>query len=288
MIVVRLCGGLGNQLFQYAAGRRLAQVRRSELVLDLGWYRHTPASNTPRAYELARYPIQARPAQGSERFWCALHQGRILRRLPLPRRWRHVRERGYDFDARILDLPDGVYLDGYWQSHRYFADIADTLRRELEPVEAMGDADREVAAHMQDVPNAVCLHVRRGDYVSNPQAARFHGVCGLDYYERAVGYLMERLLQPHFFVFSDDMPWVRAQLRIAAPVRYVDHNGPQAAFQDLRLMSRCRHHVVANSSFSWWAAWLAAQPAQQVIAPRAWFADGRATPDLIPPEWVRL
>jgi len=288
MIVARLSGGLGNQLFQYAAARRLAHVHQTELVLDLQWYHNRPHSNTARNYELARYAVVARPADASERRWCALHHGRITRRLPLPRRWRHVRESGFDFDARILDLPDGVYLDGYWQSYKYFADIAGCLRVELEPMVEMGCADRAVAARMQESPDAVSVHVRRGDYVSNPHAARFHGVCGLDYYERAVAYLLQRLQKPRFFVFSDDMPWVRTHLRIPASVIYVDHNGADAAFQDLRLMTRCRHHIVANSSFSWWGAWLGQGPGQMVVAPRAWFADGRATPDLMPPSWVRL
>jgi hypothetical protein len=288
MIVVRLCGGLGNQLFQYATGRRLAFVHGTELVLDLGWYQHIPQTNTPRGYELSCYTLEARPARGAERFWCALHQGRILRRMPLPRRWKHVRERSYDFDPAVLALPDDVYLDGYWQSPRYFADIAELLRTELQPREPMGRVDQAVFEQMLSCADPVALHVRRGDYVSNPHAARFHGLCGLDYYSQAIAYLKQRLMRPHFYVFSDDMPWVRAHLDTGAPTTWVDHNAPQAAFQDLRLMAHCKHHIIANSSFSWWGAWLAAHDGQLVVAPRAWFADGRATPDLMPASWVRL
>ena len=289
MIVSKLSGGLGNQLFQYAAGRRLAHARGTALVLDLGWYRHMPSSNTPRTYELDRYPLEARPPSGLERLWCRLHHGRVLGRMPwFPRAWRHVRERGFAFDGRVLELPDDVYLDGYWQSYKYFSDVAEMLRKELTPVTDMGPVDQVVAGAIASGPAAVSLHVRRGDYVSNAAAARVHGLCSLDYYARAVAYMAARLTQPHFFVFSDDMPWVRANLHLPGVVSYVDHNGPENAFQDLRLMALCRHHIIANSSFSWWGAWLGGGVEQQVVAPRGWFADGRDTGDLTPPGWVRL
>lgn len=290
MIVVGLCGGLGNQLFQYATGRRLAHLRGTELVLDLGWFDHRPSSNTIRDYELGRYPIQARSVFPGEAFWCRLHQGRILRRIPLfPRRWRHYRERSFEFDPAVLTLPDNTYLDGYWQSYKYFADIAPQIRQELTPVHAPAPQDETIAAKMAaSGGRAVSLHVRRGDYVTNPAAAKMHGLCSPAYYERAVNTIAQRVVQPHFFVFSDDMPWVRNHLRLPGEVTYVDHNGPATAFQDLRLMSLCSHHVVANSSFSWWGAWLSGREDGCVIAPAAWFADARNTADLTPEHWIRL
>lgn len=289
MIVVRLCGGLGNQFFQYAAGRRLAHARQTDLVLDLSWYHNTPSSNTPRVYELDHYNIQARLPVGMELFWCSLHQGRVLGRLPFfPRRWRHRRERAFEFDPAVLALPDNVYLDGYWQSHKYFADVADLIRHELVPWVPMGKADQAVARQMGASEDAVSLHVRRGDYVSNPATAKVHGVCGPQYYAQAIAYLAGRLHQPHFFVFSDDMAWAREHLAIPGAVTYVDHNDADTAYQDMRLMSLCRHHIIANSSFSWWGAWLSAQAGQTVVAPRVWFADQRNTRDLAPEQWVRL
>jgi len=287
MIVVRLCGGLGNQLFQYAAGRRLAHARQTELVLDLAWYERTPASNTRRAYELANYPIHARAAVGLESLWCRLHSGRLWRRLPLPRRWTNFRERSFDFDGTMLELPDDVYLDGYWQSHRYFDDAADLVRAEATPLVPGGPRDLAIAAMIQ-TSQAVSVHVRRGDYVARKAAATVHGTCSLDYYAAAIGAVASRLSDPHFFVFSDDSDWTRHNLALPGPSTYVDHNGPEAAFQDLRLMSLCKHHVIANSSFSWWGAWLATSSDKIVVAPKHWFADKRATPSLTPDSWIRL
>lgn len=288
MIVVRLCGGLGNQLFQYAVGRRLAVARGAELVLDLGWYERTPPSDTPRPYELGHYPIQARTATPAEALWCRLHEGRLLRRLPfLPRRWRHCREKGFEFDPLILDLPDGIYLDGYWQSHRYFEEIAVLIRAELTPAARFGAQDDKVAT-MIAAGNAVSVHVRRGDYVTHQMAAQTHGLCSLDYYMAALAQVQSRVKQPHFFVFSDDPAWTRENLPLPGIATFVDHNGPADAFQDLRLMSLCDHQITANSSFSWWGAWLNTRPNKIVVTPRQWFAKQQDLASLTPDNWIRL
>ena len=288
MIVVRLCGGLGNQMFQYAAGRRLAYVRKTELVLDLSWYRHIPASNTPRNYELDDYPIAARVTTAAEEWWCQLHSNRVLRRVAfLPRRWFNFREKSFEFDRSVLDLPDNTYLDGYWQSHQYFDDIADLIRAEMTPSKLANPRNTAVQIAIASA-EAVSVHVRRGDYVTLKTAATMHGSCSLDYYQAALATVASRTRAPHFFVFSDDVEWARANLTAPGPMTFVDHNGPEAAFQDLRLMSLCKHHVIANSSFSWWGAWLNPGKDKIIISPKTWFADGRATCTLIPSTWMRL
>ncbi len=290
MIITKICGGLGNQLFQYAAGRSLAHNRGVELLLDLSWFEHRPSSNTAREFELCRYEIQARKPKGREKLWLKLHQGRFLSRMPLlPRRWRHFREKAFAFDPRILELPDNTYLDGYWQSYKYFSDIAQQIRTELTPKAVLGDMDQAVAKEISHANcQAVSLHVRRGDYVTNPAAAKTHGLCGISYYEDAVRKVASILADPHFFVFSDDMEWVRNNLALPGKVSYVEHNGAERAFQDLRLMSLCDHHIVANSSFSWWGAWLRNNEDGLVIVPTEWFADDRNTQDLTPKHWVRI
>jgi hypothetical protein len=288
MIVVRLCGGLGNQLFQYAAGRRLADIRQTELVLDLGWYARTPPTDTPRAYELVNYPVRARPATAGEALWCRLHEGRLLRRMPfLPRRWRHWREKSFKFDPAVLDLPNNTYLDGYWQSHHYFEDAADLIRADMTPLAPFGLQDEKVAAMIATV-DAVSVHVRRGDYVTHQAAATAHGQCSLDYYKTALTYILPRVARPHFFVFSDDPAWTRENLPLPGPATFVDHNGPVAAFQDLRLMSLCKHQITANSSFSWWGAWLNPQLSKIVITPKQWFSYPSNTDSLTPDDWIRL
>jgi hypothetical protein len=181
-----------------------------------------------------------------------------------------------------------VYLDGYWQSERYFSDIAGVLRQEF-TAEAPLDRENEALAAGIAAVNAVSLHVRRGDYVDDPTTNRFHGICAPDYYQRAVDFVASRVEAPRLFVFSDDLQWTRANLRFSVPMTFVDANPPDCGYRDMRLMTRCRHHIVANSSFSWWGAWLNPSREKIVVAPCRWFGASRNdTSDLIPPNWVRL
>lgn len=288
MLITKLSGGLGNQLFQYAAGRALAKRHGVPLVLDTGWFDYIPKSNTPRFFELSRYPVAARVTQGHERVLCSLHNGQILGRLQwLPRPWRHVREKGFDYQELNISGARPVYLDGYWQSYKYFDACRDTLLDELTPSVPMSVQDEALAGMLQDGPG-VSVHVRRGDYVSNAKAHQNHGLAPLTYYAQAIGRMHEKLPHARFFVFSDDLEWARGHLPLPEDAVYVGHNGSENAFQDLRLMSLCTGHVLANSSFSWWGAWLSRAPDKQVIAPARWFADGRSTPDLIPSGWERI
>lgn len=291
MIVTRLRGGLGNQMFQYAAGRALALRTGAELKLDLGYFERSDR----RSYALGPFPIRATPATAEEvaRLTRTPRPLRIARRL-LGRESRpprsHVEEGDLTFRPAVLDLPDGVYLDGYWQSERYFADAADAIRTELAPPEPAAARDRALAAAI-DASESVSLHVRRGDYASSPAVLETHGLCGVDYYRRATAWLGERSSGPALFVFSDEPEWVRENLDLPFPMTVVDHGGTGdgAAHRDLALMSRCRHHVIANSSFSWWGAWLGRDPGGYVIAPERWFArPDLSSRDLVPERWVRL
>jgi hypothetical protein len=291
MIVVALRGGLGNQLFQYAVGRHLAHLTNSELRLDLGWFGNTPDSNTKREYALHGFPIAGRPVTKAEGLWCAMHHGLLGRvPVPLPRRWRHIRERGFDFDERVLRLPGGAYLDGYWQSYRYFDGVAGAIRGEIMGGQVVSASGRRVAASVAEAGSrAVSLHVRRGDYISNAAAARHHGVCPAEYYQGAMRFISERIKDPVYFVFSDDIGWCRENLHFQDQVNFVIASADRPDEEDLLVMASCRHHIIANSSFSWWGAWLTPEAEDAiVVAPAKWFADGRATPTLLPGSWVRL
>jgi len=290
MILTRISGGLGNQMFQYAAGRRLALVRGTGLLLDLSPI-DDPRVKTPRRYELHAYPIRATIASAAELEAIAARRdslaARIARRACGGRR-DAATERHFHFDPEVLDLPDGSCLQGYWQSERYFADAADDVRREL-TLERPAAARNALLLERIESCNAVSVHVRRGDYVTVAQAHATHGLCSLDYYRGAARYLAERVADPVFFAFSDDPDWVRENLRLEGETVVVDHNGPDAGPEDLRLMSRCAHHVIANSTFSWWGAWLDPRPDKVVVAPERWFQDGaRDTSDLVPASWIRL
>lgn len=287
MIIQRLYGGLGNQLFQYALGRQLAELTGAELVLDTTAFGRSRRQDTAREYELWRYPLKARLVDNKEKCWCAWLGSRMLRRFSFSLgTWRIVRERGYDFDPEVLRQNGNLYLDGHWQSPHYFEAIGPKLREELTPAVPLGVQDSQVAGEIL-AGEAVSIHVRRGDYVTNTAAAAMHGLCSLDYYHTAALQIAERLVAPHFFVFSDDPEWTKANLVLPGQATYVTHNGAQTAFQDLRLMSLCRHHIIANSSFSWWGAWLNPSPSKSVIVPKRWFLS-QETPTLMPLDWVAI
>lgn len=288
MIVVRLCGGLGNQMFQYAAGRGLALARDEPLVLDLDWYHRSPGSSTARVYELHRYPIAARIASPLGRLSYRLRTSRFgARHAWLQHGWTIHREAGFDHDPSVQRLRGHVYLDGYWQSARYFENAAEAIRAELTPTQPLGARDGAVLELIRERPS-VSVHVRRGDYVSNVSATASHGTCTPEYFDRASNIVASRVPGLRFFVFSDDMAWSRATLHFPGTTTFVDHNGPDTAFQDMRLMSLCDHHIIANSSFSWWGAWLDPKPHQIVVAPQRWFTDGRPTNTLLPADWLRM
>lgn len=280
MIIARLSDGLGNQMFQYAHGRALALRHGVPLRLDLSAYERDPK----RRYGLDRFhTVQS--------FMTMEEAQRVITR-PLDRTqtwWDQpvVLEPHFHYTEDSLRIPASCYLIGFWQSERHFAGIGRLLRLEFTPTTPLVGANLDTARAIA-LSNAVSLHVRRGDYVSDPRVIQLHGACSLDYYHRAAAVVAARVPDPTFFVFSDDPAWARENLRLDAPIRFVEHNGADPV-EDLRLMSLCRHHVLANSSFSWWGAWLARHPEQVVAAPARWFAGyPHDTRDLVPDHWHRV
>ncbi|ACL17490.1 glycosyl transferase family 11 [Methanosphaerula palustris E1-9c] len=295
MIIVRLKGGLGNQLSQYALGRKIAHLHNTELKLDTTWFT-TISSDTPRTYRLNNYNIigtiaSAKEIQLIER-GRAQGRGYLLSKIsdlltPMYRRT-YVRERMHTFDKAILTVPDNVYLDGYWQTEKYFKDIEEILRREVTLKDEPDSINLEMAERIQAC-HSVSLHVRRGDYVSNPTTQQFHGCCSIDYYNRAISLIEEKVDDPSFFIFSDDLPWAKENLDIPGEKTFVAHNGPEKEYCDLWLMSLCQHHIIANSSFSWWGAWLGQDAEKMVIAPRRWaLSESFDTSDIIPDSWITI
>ena len=293
MIIVRLIGGLGNQLFQYAAARRLAVKQQTSLKLDITNFAKDPL----RTYSLAPFRTQAAPASSAELNQAIGPQdsviGKFLFRarqaLPSQTNWTVLREaRVGPLDERVLLATGNIYLNGYWQSEKYFDDIADAIREEL-TVRLAPDACNGAMIEAIQNAEAVSIHIRRGDYVSNPHTNRVHGTCSLDYYQQCVRQICDEIHNPHFFIFSDDQQWVKDNLQIARPTTFVDHNSAATAHEDLRLMSLCKHHIVANSSFSWWGAWLNPSPTKIVYAPQRWYNDPTVnTRDVVPSSWRRV
>jgi hypothetical protein len=277
MVIVRLNGGLGNQMFQYAAGRALADRLGTELLLDTRAFDHLLALDayTRRAYALAPFSLRGRVATVADLknwpVWVTEIGMRLRPVRPLFRRWHF--ESGITYDPGVLMLHEPVCLVGYWQSERYFSDIADRIRADFALAQPMtGENARLLKLARSE--RSVGLHVRRGDFANLDQAAQLHGLCSVDYYRRAIGIVRERCPQCHFLVFSDDPQWARAELPLETGAVFVAGNEQQPE-QDLALMSACRHHVIANSSFSWWAGWLGYHPEQIVIAPAPWYASAK-------------
>jgi hypothetical protein len=198
------------------------------------------------------------------------------------------RERAFSFDARVLDCSDQAYLDGFWQSEQYFSPIANLIRQDLQLKNPLPENLKALVTQIQST-NAIAVHVRRGDYVSNPTTTAYHGVCSVQWYEDAAKYMIEKIENPVFFVFSDDYEWVRKNIYFDAPTVFITPSPDGQECNDLHVMSLCQHNIIANSSFSWWGAWLNANPNKIVIAPQQWFAAGNHdTKDLIPHSWIRL
>jgi hypothetical protein len=276
-------------MFQYAAGRALAHRRRVPLELDTSQFQN----GCQRSYRLSNFNIQA-SVSSSETIDSFKKQSESkialwLNKLRPYYKQSVINELRFTFDANILRAPGHVYLDGYWQSDKYFKEIEELLRCELAVKAMPTGANAAMAEQIKQASTAVSVHVRRGDYVSNPAINRYHGTCSVEYYRNAISKLVSLGVQPQLFVFSDDIPWAQANLDFEYPLTFVTHNGAYADHEDVRLMSVCRHHIIANSSFSWWGAWLSDNPHRIVIAPAKWFdAAPHDTCDLIPASWIRI
>lgn len=292
MIISQIIGGLGNQMFQYAAARVLSLQKNQPLLLDVSAFAAYPLH---QGFELEqRFSCPSNFATENDiRSVLGWQSSERVRRIisnpcmtPLKKK-AFLLEPHFHYWSGIKDSPDHCYLSGYWQSERYFSDYAAQIRADFSFKLSLNVQNTAVAEQIQR-SNAISLHVRRGDYASNAKTTAWHGLCSLEYYQNAIACIAKQVSQPHFYVFSDDMDWVRQRLNINFPHHYIDHNRGADSYNDMRLMSLCQHHILANSSFSWWGAWLNANPKKIVIAPKKWFAQNIDTKDLMPQGTVIL
>lgn len=291
MIIANILGGLGNQMFQYAAAKALANALEEPLSLDVRDF----SDYTLHRFELLKvFTCSAPLAEDTDlRHMLGWRSSRYaLRALRRPSlrllRGRHlVVEPHFHFWPEFFDAQPGSYLLGYWQSEKYFAAIADRLRQEFTFKQPLRGRNAELAESMAGC-EAVSLHIRRGDYVTDAKTNSRHGVCSLDYYRQAIARISAHVAAPVFFVFSDDIPWTKENLKLEFPCVFIDHNQGENNYCDMQLMSLCRHHIIANSSFSWWGAWLNPRQDKVVIAPQHWFAHETSTADLVPTGWLRV
>ena len=292
VVISHIIGGLGNQMFQYATGRALSLRKNTELRLDISGFE---SYGLHQGFELNRiFMCPAGIASASDIDLLLGWQSKpLIRRLMARPRFAIFRretlavEPHFNYWPEINDLKADCYLAGYWQSEKYFSDAATQIRNDFTFKNSLSVRNAELAERIRQ-DNAISLHVRRGDYVKNPKTTATHGLCSLEYYQTAIQYVIDRVERPSFYIFSDDPAWVRENMKIEHPSVYVDHNHGAESYNDMRLMSMCKHHIIANSSFSWWGAWLNPSPDKIVIAPQKWFAKETNTRDLIPQDWMRL
>lgn len=294
MIVVKIMGGLGNQMFQYAVGRSLATRHRTSLYLDISGYQQMAPEDTPRHYELDLYHIRAKLANENilKKVQTAESvigkRDKILRRIGRGNIWT-VLEAGSGYNDVFSVLPNNTYLLGWWQTPKYFDSIRHDLLKDFEPNQPISKKNE---SYLQDIldSESISIHVRRGDYISNSFAAAHHGSTTIKYYEKAIKHIQSNVSKPKFFVFSDDLAWCRKNLDLPKDSIYVSGNEGDDAYEDIRLMKNCRHNIIANSSFSWWGAWLNINTEKIVVAPKVWFENKTANKEveIIPKDWLRL
>jgi hypothetical protein len=284
-VISHLIGGLGNQMFQYAAGRALALTTGRDLELDISDFPRYPL----RPFLLDRFQLAARPTSSSNQSLIQMRPRDVGKAVRLLLGWKTIKEQQHSYhEIKCGSCFRVIYLKGYWQTEKYFAAFSDTIRSDFALKSTPAGDNRTLLDRMDDC-ESVAVHIRRGDYVSNPAAASFHGLCGLDYYHEAIKQIEARVEHPHLFIFSDDIPWARLHFKTPHPMTFIDHNSTEDPCEDLRLMSACRHFVIANSSFSWWGAWLSENHRKVIVAPRKWFqSDEKDTHDQIPAAWIQI
>ena len=292
MIVTKIIGGLGNQMFQYAVGMSLAMKNETALALDVSGFENHALHQGFELQRIFNHPFNIASKADVRRIlgWQSPSSiQRVLSRSPfsLLRRKNFIIEPHFQYWSTINNLTNNSYLSGYWQSDKYFSHIEDQIRAAFSFKIPLENRNAELAKKISKV-NAVSLHVRRGDYANNPKTTSTHGLCSLDYYQSAISYISEYIQQPQFFIFSDDIKWVRNNLKIDYAHQFVEHNHGIESYNDMRLMSMCQHHIIANSSFSWWGAWLNPKVDKIVVTPKHWFANQRNVKDLLPHGWKSL
>jgi len=292
MVIVKLMGGLGNQMFQYAAGRVLAEKHKVPLKLDVTFLNDRSAREnfTFRDFELDcfNYDFEIASHKEIEKFNLLGNLGNLFRRLTRKKSFFHFCEQSFNYNEGFEQLPSDVFLEGYWQSEKYFQHIR-TLLMQVYTWKPISDENNLSILNSIKMNNSVSVHIRRGDYIENEFINKFHGICDKDYYTRAISYMNEHLENPVFYFFSDDVQWVKKEFEGLGAFVFIDYNIGIHSNKDIYLMSNCKHNIIANSSFSWWGAWLNQNVNKIVVAPEKWFKKADInTSDLIPSQWINI
>lgn len=269
MKTIKLMGGLGNQMFQYAFGVLLGK----HVKYDISWFNEVKLHPewTFREYELDFWNINPVLTDKQKSKILGVFKVKKIYENPV-----NV------YNPKLLKTKNGIF-EGYFQVAQYYDDIREILLKDFVPRNNPGSRNKKMINLIRKT-NSVSIHIRRGDYVN---LQHFHGLCGLDYYRKSIDFITKNIKNPYLFIFSDDMQWVKKNLKTDAPCEYIDFNNGSDSAWDMWLMANCKHNIIANSSFSWWGAWLNQNPNKIVIAPKQWFSNGSKT-DIVPVNWKRI
>jgi hypothetical protein len=263
---VIITGGLGNQMFQYAFALALSKHYKDRVILDTSWYNFTKT----REYQLGAFNI-------------SLDLGYTLVNNDTL-----VQEVYNIFDPTVFDYKKNIVFKGYWQSEKYFIKYKDLLKLEFTLKKELHKKS-EIYKKMIIKTESISIHIRRTDYVTHPYTNRIHGTCSIAYYQEAISILKKTTNNPYFFIFSDNLDWAKENLDNNENMIFVELDQNIPDYEEIILMSLCKHNIIANSSFSWWGAWLNQNPNKIIIAPEKWFNDDDYyTRDLIPREWIAI
>lgn len=272
MIITKIYGGLGNQLFQYAVGRCLSEQKNTPFFLDVSKFEKYKL----RGYNLGEFNICESFVDQNVSKKYSFFESNKLNNLynKLMFNKGYIREKTFEFDEELFNVKyDNIYLEGYWQNEKYFSSIKNILRYEFTLKNQLSDNAKGIENLICKTSNSISVHIRKTDFLKKENKKIFADLTA-SYYTNAILKIKEHFESAHFFVFSDDFLWVKNNIRFDFPTTYVDSNNP--AHEDLYLMSLCNHNIIANSTFSWWGAWLNDNKEKMVIAPKNWFSNGRS------------
>lgn len=292
MVICQILGGLGNQMFQYAAGRALSLQSKSAMLLDLSGFKGYTLHNGFEINRVFSAPVEVARKYDVEQLlgWrSGVLIRKLLKRVKSPTlRGPHLAiEPHFNYWPELREFGSSFYMMGYWQSVKYFQEFEQIIRSDFTFKTPLDAENLKTSLAIQGC-NSVSLHIRRGDYVTNASTKKILNVCSVGYYDEAIARIAEEVPSPHFFVFSDDQEWVKNNIRIPFPAEYIVRNNGGQSYIDMQLMSLCKHHIIANSTFSWWGAWLNPDKNKIVITPKNWFSNSTNDNDLIPVQWMRL
>ncbi|MBK2027220.1 alpha-1,2-fucosyltransferase [Allofrancisella guangzhouensis] len=285
MKIIKVLGGLGNQMFQYAFYLNHASNNNSKgaSFLDISGFGKYKLHN---GYELEKIFKNIDKKYASNHDFKALfgifyYVSKVIKPA-FKKSKKYIKQKELEFDPAYLKLSEG-YFSGYWQSEKYFKNVEDILRHHFK-FPALDIRNQEFINNL-DHKNTISIHVRRGDYVNHPD---YQNICTLEYYKKGINYFLENYENCHFVIFSNEITWCRKNLKISN-VSYVDWNNNDDCYKDMQLMSLCNHNIIANSSFSWWGAWLNDNKHKTVISPTKWVNQNFINPnDICPPQWTRI